>query len=153
MTTKKKLELPADLALLTREDREELTRTAKEHVSDLRKQKASDDYYTNEVERLQREHIPNEKIVSIVIDSAPYVPHFRIDDNIFFNGFEYRVPKSQADVLCEQMQRSWQHQDEIDGRSRYAPYRRAQGMKVGAYLAGTPTPGLGPGGVISADMD
>ncbi|HXO11934.1 MAG TPA: hypothetical protein VN871_06185 [Mycobacterium sp.] len=145
-------ELPADPSLLSDVERQELTKSAQKAVDEDRKQTASDEFFKKEQDRLRRRHIPAEEYVNIVIDSAPYVPNFMIDGEQFFNGYEYRVTRAQAAVLCEQMQRSWQHQDEVDGRSRFAPYRRAQGMHIGEMHAGTATRGLGPGGSIDADL-
>ena len=128
MTTTKKgrlpVETPADRSLLTREDREELRKTAREHIADERKQKASDAFYKDELDRERRKHVPSEQLVNIVIDSAPYVPYFMIDGQQFYNGYEYQVTRGQAAVLVEQMQRSRNHQDEIEGRSRFSRVRR-----------------------------
>lgn len=151
--TKDQTELPVDYSVLSKTEREALTQTAQQSVDEAVKQKASDAYFAKETERLRRKHIPSEQYVRIVIDSAPYVPYFMLDGVQFFNGYEYQVVRSQAAVLTEQMQRSWQHQDEVDGRSRFAPYRRAQGMKIGLQDAGTSTPGTAPGGAIHADME
>jgi hypothetical protein len=155
MTTKKgpqPADLPVDASLLSAVEREELTKSAQKAVDEDRKQQASDAFFKEEQDRLRRRHSPVEEYVNIVIDSAAYVSQFVLDGQAFYCGYEYRVTRGQAAVLCEQMQRSWHHQDEIDGRSRFAPYRRAASPTIGARHAGTVTRGLGPGGVISADI-
>jgi hypothetical protein len=156
MATKKgprgPVDLPADPSILSDVEREELTKSAAKAVAEDVKQAASDEFFKQETTRLRRKHVPAEEYVNIVIDSAPYVPFFMLDGVQFFNGYEYQVTRSQSAVLTEQMQRSWQHQDEIDGRSRFAPYRRAQGMRIGETHAGTVTRGLGDGGTINAEL-
>jgi hypothetical protein len=145
-------EFAVDPSLLSDVEKQELTKSAQKAVDEDRKQVASDEFFKKEQDRLRRRHIPAEEYVNIVIDSAPYVPHFMLDGVQFFNGFEYKVTRAQAAVLTEQMQRSWMHQDEIDGRSRFSPYRRSQGMRIGETHAGTVTQGLGPGGSIDAEL-
>src|SRR6202000_1227399 len=98
------VDLPTDPSLLTDVERQELTKSAQKAVDEDRKQAASDEFYRQEQDRLRRRHIPAEEYVNIVIDSAPYVPFFMIDGNQFFNGFEYKVTRSQAAVLCGRMQ-------------------------------------------------
>lgn len=155
MSTKKgpqPADLPVDPKLLSQVEREELTKSAQKAVDEDRKQQASDAFFKQEQDRLRRKHSPAEEYVNIVIDSAPYVPCFMIDGQQFYCGYEYCVTRGQAAVLTEQMQRSWHHQDEIDGRSRFAPYRRAAEPTIGARHARTVTQGLGPGGIVNAEF-
>jgi hypothetical protein len=145
-------ELPADIGKLSKVEREEITKSAKEALDEALKQKARDAHFDQETERLRRAFTPDEQYVNIVIDSAPYVPYFRLDGAPFYNGYEYVVTRSQACVLIEQMQRSWTHQNEIDGRSRFAHYRRQQEMSINPAHEGSPTRGAA-GATVSADME
>jgi hypothetical protein len=122
--------MDVDPLLLSKEEREALAKEAAKAVNEDRKQAASDAYYQEELKRQRRRHTPSEQYVRIIIDAAPYVKSFMLDGEVFYTGYEYRVRRSVATVLNEQMQRSFQHQDEIDGRSKFAPYRRAQGMFI-----------------------
>lgn len=131
--------MDVDQSLLTKVQREELDKVAAQDIEDQRVQAAKDDYYQEALKRQRRRHTPAEQYVRIVIDAAPYVKNFMLDGEMFFTGYEYKVRRSVAAVLNEQMQRSFMHQDEIDGRSKFAPYRRAQGMfiaKDGAVHSG-----------------
>ena len=144
-------EYPVKLSLLTAEEKAALTKEAEQAVADQRKSQASTAYFDQELERLRQEHIPAAQMVNIVIDSAPYIQEFRLDHMIFMNCYEYTVPLPQALVLQEQMQRSWQHQDEIDGRSRAASLRRIRDMHINTRHAGTPTRGFDHGRIVTAD--
>jgi hypothetical protein len=141
-------ELPVDQGLLDDVERQELTKQAQGAIDEGRKQKARDAFFDAELDRLRRGHIPEDQYVRVTIDAAPYVPFFMLDGVQYFPGYVYEVTRKQAVVLYEQMQRSFQHQDEIDGRSRFSPYRREQGMKIGHAQAGTTTRGAS-GGVIA----
>lgn len=144
-------EMPISLELLSAEEKAALTAEAEAAIADQRKAKASTEFFDKELERLRREHTPTARMVNIVIDSAPYVPFFMIDGQQFLNGYEYIVPYYQALVLQEQIQRSWQHQNEIDGRSRHASLRRETNMTIGARHAGTPTRGFDRRTIVAAD--
>lgn len=131
--------MDVDPTLLSDQDKADLRKTVAVEMAEDRKQFARDAFIEEERRRQRRKHTPSEQYVRIVIDAAPYVKNFMIDGEMFFTGYEYRVRRSVAAVLNEQMQRSFMHQDEIDGRSKFAPYRRAQGMfiaKDGAVHSG-----------------
>ena len=50
------------------------------------------------------------------IDLAPYCDRLLIDNVAYLQGITYTVRASLAAVLLEQMQRTWTHQSEIDGK-------------------------------------
>ncbi len=144
--------LPVDLNLLTDEDRKSLTAEARKHVLDGMRQDARDKYFQTELTKLRSEKLPSEQYVRLSIESAQYVPFFMIDGVQFYNGYTYDVTRKVAAVLMEQMQRSWQHQEEISGRSKYNPYRRPREAKIGPSMAGTATPGFATGHRIEAEI-
>jgi hypothetical protein len=141
-----------DFALLTVEDREELIKQAEQALLDERKQQASTEFFDKELERLRRTHIPDEQYIHITIDAAPYVPYFMIDGTRYYCGYTYEVTRKQAAVLDEQMQRSWLHQNEIDGRSRFTSYRRERADTIGRAQEGTSTRGFAPGVRVEAEI-
>ena len=143
-------EFPVKLSLLSAEEKAALTKEAEQAVIDQRKSQASTAYFDQELERLRQEQIPAAQMVNIVIDSAPYILDFRLDGQVFMNGYEYQVPLPQALVLQEQMQRSWAHQDEIDGRSRSSSLRRVRDMQINPRHAGTVTRGFDRGKIVTA---
>ena len=122
--------MDVDPTLLSDQDKADLRKTVAAEIEEDRKQFARDAFVEEERRRQRRKHTPAEQYVRIVVDAAPYVKNFMLDGEVFYTGYEYRVRRSVAMVLNEQMQRSWMHQDEIDGRSRFAPYRRSQGMFI-----------------------
>jgi hypothetical protein len=143
---------PVDHKVLSADRRAQLTKQAEEDLAAEREQQAGDDWYDKELERLRRGYIPSAQYVRITIDAAPYVQFFMLDGVQYYPGYPYEVTRDQAAVLNEQCQRSWQHQDQIDGRDRYQPYRREQGMKIGVAQMGTTTRGFATGATINADM-
>ena len=142
---------PANHKLLSKEDREELKAQARKSVLEELTQEARDDYFKKALAEARRENTPADQILDIFIDVAPFVPYIAIDGVQYFHGYTYQVPRNRAAVLYEQMQRSWLHQDEIDGRSRFNPYRRAQNTVLGPRNAGQQT--VGANGVVHMPED
>lgn len=62
-------------------------------------------------------------MVDVVINLAPYTADIRLDGKSYMHGRTYRVTRKVAAVLQEQMQRSWQHQEGLNGKNE-RPYRR-----------------------------
>lgn len=145
--------IPVDLKLLSPEQRAALTKEARASVLAEMEQDARDEFFKKEITRVRREQIPAERFVHIMIDTAPYVPHIMIDGAMYFNGYTYPVEQSRAIVLYEQMQRSWQHQDEIDGRRRSEAYRRPQNRTIGPQHMGQATPGFSPRQTVELPAD
>lgn len=142
--------IPARTDLLNEEERAALTAEARKSIVEEMAQDARDAFFASEMERLRAEQIPAETIVNVTMDLAPFVTNVMIDGVQFFHGFTYPVPHCRRIVLLEQMQKSWQHQDEIDGRSRFNSYRRPQNLSIGLHDMGTPT--RGANGVVSAEV-
>lgn len=132
---------PANHKLLTPEEMKELKATAAQTVLDELTQEARDDYFKQAVAEARRAATPRDQIVPVTIDIAPFVPYIAIDGVQYFHGYSYQVPRSRAAVLYEQMQRSWLHQDEIDGRSRFNAYRKPQNTVLGPRNIGQTTQG------------
>ena len=80
------------------------------------------------IEALAKEHRP--KIIVVGATAYPRIIDF---------------PRARAIVMYEQMQRSWLHQDEIDGRSRFNSYRKPQNITIGPRNIGQATPGFAKG--------
>lgn len=142
--------MPLNHDLLSEEDRLALSAEAAKSVLAEMTQDARDAYFASEMARLRREQIPADQLGLLTIDTAPFVAHLMIDGVQFFQGYTYEVPHKQRVVLLEQMQRSWHHQDEIDGRSRFNAYRRPQNHVLSPNDAGTVTRGVN--GVVAAEI-
>lgn len=137
-----KRKLPVRISLLSEADREALTTEARASIAAEMEQDARTAYFQSELDRLRRAELPAEQYVHVTIDAAPYVPFIMIDNVQFFHGYTYEVEVRQARVLYEQMQRSWMHQDEIDGRGKTEAYRRPRNVALGPQHAGTVTRGV-----------
>src|ERR1700722_3943006 len=142
---------PVDHKLLSKEDKAALREQARKSVLEELTQEARDDFFSRALAEARRASTPADQILDIFIDVAPFVPFIAIDGIQYFHGYTYQVPRNRAAVLYEQMQRSWLHQDEIDGRSRFNPYRRAQNTVLGPRNAGQQT--VGANGVVHMPED
>ena len=54
----------------------------------------------------------------VLIDLPPYADKIMINNFSYMQGRSYNVKASVAILLRESMQRSWQHQAEVEGRSK-----------------------------------
>lgn len=142
---------PTNFNLLTKEQKAALREEAEKSVLEEMTQEARDEYFRAEISRARRAKTPSDQILEIFIDIAPFLPYIAIDGVQYFHGYTYPVPRNRAAVLYEQMQRSWLHQDEIDGRSRFNPYRKAQNQVIGPRHMGTAT--AGANGVVTMPED
>ena len=132
---------PTNIAMLTDQEKEALFEQARQSVLEEMKQDARDAYFEQALQKVRRGHTPKDQIIAVFVDIAPFLPYIAIDGVQYFHGYTYDVERSRGLVLYEQMQRSWQHQDEIDGRSRFNPYRRMQDVKIGPRHIGQATQG------------
>lgn len=64
----------------------------------------------------------SDEIVNITIDVAQFAPNILINNQPYWHGHTYAVPRHVADTLRDVMYRTWGHQAEIDGKSRQAFY-------------------------------
>lgn len=142
--------IPVDLSVLDDETRRALDAEAEKSIASEMEQDARDKYFADAIARKRRKHVPAEQRMDVTIEAAPYVPFFMIDGEQFFVGSTYNVTTGQAAVLHEQMQRSWQHQEETSGQRNSNSYRRSANLRVGMQHAGTPTRGFA-GNVIAVE--
>jgi hypothetical protein len=142
--------LPVRLDLLSAEAKAALDKEARASILAEMEQDARDAYFADKMAELRRGEVPEDQIVNVTIDTAPFVRCIMIDGVQFFHGYTYAVPVRQAAVLYEQAHRSWRHQDEIDGRSRTEAYRRPLNTVLGPQHAGTPT--RGQNGTVVAEL-
>lgn len=142
---------PTNLSMLTEEEKKALYEEARASVLAEMEQDARDVYFQQALKEVRRGHSPKDQIVEVMIDIASFLPYIAIDGIQYFHGYTYPVERNRAVVLYEQMQRSWQHQDEIDGRSRFNPYRRPQNAVIGPRHAAQPTRGANGVVVLTDD--
>lgn len=142
--------MPVRKDLLSKDDRETLDSEAQKSVAAELAQDARDAYFAEALAKARRAHVPSDELLNVTIDVAPYVPFIMLDGVQFFHGYTYQVANRVRMVLMEQMQRSWLHQDEIDGRSRFNLYRRPQNVTIGPHNQGQPT--VGANGLVQAEV-
>ena len=142
----------ADTGILSAEQKRAIRAEALDlHAKDM-EQAARDAYFKEMLAEAQRKDSPDDQLVYCTIDLAPFMNRILIDNVEYFHGYIYEVPMYLFRVLIEQMQRSWMHQDEIDGRSRAEAQRRPRHLQIGPQHAGTSTHGFAPGHLINAEI-
>lgn len=102
--------------------------------------KAKEELAREAKEALKRS-APRGDQVDVYIDLAPYGGKegsvIRLDGEEFWHGRTYRVRRDVGQVLMEQCQRSWQHQEStIGGRKESHRQRSAISASGGAFLDG-----------------
>ena len=145
--------IPTDVSLLTEDERKALREEARKSVLEEMKQDARDEFFRQVMAEARREKTPASQIIQVFVDIAPFLPYIAIDGTQYFHGYTYDVERTRALVIYEQMQRSWLHQDEIDGRSRFDPYRRAQNTVIGPRHAGQASVGANGAVTLPEDME
>ncbi len=72
-----------------------------------------------------------EPLEQVNLDLPAFCDRITIDGVIFFHGRNYTVPRSQAQVMREIQQNTWEHQAQVDGKPD-SFYRRSRGEHLGA---------------------
>lgn len=133
MATKKSVDkkpLPINMLLLSEEEIAALRAEARKSVIEEMTQAARDEFFQKALIEARREQIPEEQLVHVTIDMAPFSPGVMLDGVQYFHGYTYEVTQPVRAVLFEQMHRSWRHQDEIDGRRQADAYRRPRDLRL-----------------------
>src|ERR1700674_5287970 len=91
-----KSKTPVDTGILTEADRAALSAEAKKSVAAEMEQDARDAYFASEMEKARRANTPDDQILNVTIDVAPYVPFIMIDHFQYFHGYTYPVPRNRA---------------------------------------------------------
>ncbi len=136
MTEKKKFELPKDFtdrlefAALSDDEKERIVAKARRHVEDERKAQAEESFLDAAIAHERRRHKPDEQYEDVLIDLPGHAVRLLIDGVEYIHAFTYRVTTMQARSMREQMQRCWDHEDEIGGANRNF-YRRPREIRLG----------------------
>jgi hypothetical protein len=118
-------------SLLTDEEKEQTRKRAAEHVLEARKKKATDEYFSAVVKEEEREYEPTEVIEDFYVELPEYTPFIKINNIAYFHGLVYEVPYSKARAMADIQWSAWQHQNEIDGKSRHGDLvRRPRNMAL-----------------------
>lgn len=117
-------ETPADYALITQEDRDQILQEAQDKVWAERKAAALAQLRAEALEAERRKGTPDEEQNDITIDLPEFAAQITIDGVQYFHGYVYTVGYSLFQSMSEIMSRAWAHQNEIEGRSRFKPVAR-----------------------------
>lgn len=77
----------------------------------------------------------------VFINFADFIDRITLDGVTYMHGRSYELPKAKADVVREQMARSWRHQAEIEGKDEPNFYLRQQIQNTAVRLS--PKKGVG----------
>lgn len=120
-----------DVSIIDPKRIEELRASAKSKVEKERKAAAEAQLLDQFTKEERQAGGLEEEMVSVTLDLAPYCDRAMLDGVIYFNGQTKMVRASVADVLNEMMQKTWQHQSQVDGKSENF-YRKSRSQGVAA---------------------
>ena len=140
--SKKRQERPRDVPkvspdlqeLLSADDIERIRDQARITVAAEKKKQAEDQYLAKALEEERRELEPEQELVPIVIDVAPFTDRIMIDSKQYFQGHVYQVSRRLYAVLTEIMARSWAHDEEVGSPNRKF-YEKPSHVGTGNYAS------------------
>ena len=124
-----KTEVKGDTSLLTQDQLAAIELEAEAAVREEAIEAAKKTALAEFTAKHKRKKGLTEPYVDVTIDLAPYCDRILLDNRAFLQGQTYNVPHSVAAVMNESMQKTWNHQAEIDGKSENF-YRRTRGQRV-----------------------
>lgn len=75
------------------------------------------------------------EVESVYINFADFLDRITLDGVTYMHGRTYDLPKTKADVVREQMARSWRHQAEIEGKDEPNFYLEQQTRNTAIRLS------------------
>lgn len=66
----------------------------------------------------------------ILVNLGPCAGYVRLDNEVYHHGRAYRLGKGKAQVLLDQMHRTWLHENEIQGKNMNEFYGRQKANSV-----------------------
>jgi hypothetical protein len=128
-----KSRIPPNVKSVAEDRKAELRRKAQLAVKAEQDKASEDAFYEQVLAEERRALIPAERLETLTLDFAPFMDKVTINgDQHFWHGSTVTVPASVAAVLREQMFRSWQHQDHVEGKDRMATYQRQRNTVLSA---------------------
>lgn len=119
-----------EFAALDEGEKETILKKAQQHVIDENKRKAREAFLDEAIKVERRKGRPHEQLVDVLIDLPGHALRLLIDGVEYMHAFTYRVPTSQALSMHEQMQRCWNHENEVGGANRNF-YQRPRSLQIG----------------------
>lgn len=116
---------------LTEDDRTRILARAKEEVQKRfdaqkvkRKETIEEEYFKRALRDEEKRAGLHGAYVDITIDLAPYAPYIMLDGVIYWHGTPYEEPVNVAATLLDIQARTWEHDNEIQGRRRRGDLQR-----------------------------
>lgn len=124
---KQDVEDEEDPAALSAEERARITAEVRAMLLKERKKSAMEQFRSEEIRRMRMEQGlvvggVQDDMVTITLDLAKHSAHILVDQRPYWHGQTYTVPRHIANSLAEAQWRGWQHQYEIDGKTRFDFY-------------------------------
>ena len=104
--------------LLDAEARAMIKEKARKTVQDRKRAELEKIALDAAIAEAEREYQIAEEYEHVTIDLAPYCAMVMLDGTMYFHGIDYEVPYSVARTLEDVCARTWEHQNEINGRRR-----------------------------------
>ena len=120
--------------LLSADDIERIRDQARLQVSAEKKREAEAQFLAKALEEERRALEPEQEMVDIVVDVAPFTDRIMIDGKQYFQGRYYRVPRRVYAVMVEIMARSWAHDEEVGSPNRKF-YEKPSHVGTGNYAS------------------
>jgi len=128
-----------DFSLLSEEEKVALRERAAEKIAEQLKEEAEDEFLQQAMREERRKHgafvndLPQDK-VDVLIDLPDYAPFLSINGKRYYHNFTYTVERHVFNSLNEIMSRAWEHQSEIEGRSKHY-YAKKKAPMIGKRAA------------------
>jgi hypothetical protein len=139
----KKFDLPRDFgsqhdfSTLTDDEKQLILRKAEDHVVAETKRQQEELFLDVAIRHERRKFKPSEQFIDVLIDLPGHAQRLLIDGVEYSHGYTYRVPMSMARSMWEQMQRCWNHENEIGGANRNW-YRSPRNISIGPQHVAVP---------------
>jgi hypothetical protein len=117
--------------LLTAKELEDLEAEVQKEIDKEAKAKAKEEAKKLIKARIRQQVGLDEPMVEVTIETPPYYNPITLDGYPYELGRTYRVRKSVADVLHEQMFRGWREQAKLEGREQDYYLKMRQTMMSG----------------------
>lgn len=118
--------------LLSADDLERLRDQARKKAAAEKKLQAEEQYLAKALEEERRALEPDQELMTIVIDLAPFADKIMIDGKQYFHGHKYEVPRGLFAVLSEIIARTWAHDEEVGSPNRKF-YQKPNHIGTGNY--------------------
>lgn len=122
---------------LTEEERALIKKKAREHVLQMQeerreaaRQKLVEQATDRAIKDAEKAAGIHGAYVDISIDLAPNAPYLLLDGTFYYHGVTYEVPHNVACTIIDICARTWEHENEINGRPRRQDMGRRQVQRV-----------------------